>query len=54
MLLGLIVLGAVMVVTAVFALAAYLIDKGEERLEDEEGLDEKRQGDAGTAKFVRL
>jgi|HubBroStandDraft_2_1064218.scaffolds.fasta_scaffold1768654_1 hypothetical protein len=34
--LGLIVLGAVLTVTLVFALAAYLIDKGEERLEEGE------------------
>ena len=31
--LGVIVLGAVTAVTIVFALAAYLIDRGEERLE---------------------
>ncbi len=37
--LGFIVLGAVMVVTLVFALAAYLIDRGEERLEESEGAD---------------
>jgi hypothetical protein len=49
--LGLIVLGAVLIVTLVFALAAYLIDRGEERLERTElgdkgfpsvGGDEKR------------
>jgi hypothetical protein len=34
--LGFIVLGAVLTVTLVFALAAYLIDKGEERLEEGE------------------
>lgn len=34
--LGLIVLGAVLIVTLVFALAAYLIDRGEERLESTE------------------
>jgi hypothetical protein len=34
--LGLIVLGAVLIVTVVFALAAYLIDRGEARLESEE------------------
>jgi hypothetical protein len=34
--LGLIVLGAVLIVTLVFALAAYLIDRGEERLESAE------------------
>jgi hypothetical protein len=32
--LGLIVLGLVMVVTAVFALAAYVIDRSEAKLED--------------------
>ena len=32
--LGLIVLGLVMAVTAVFALAAYLIDRGEAKLEE--------------------
>ena len=32
-LLGLIVLGLVVVITAIFALAAYLIDKGEAKLE---------------------
>lgn len=32
--LGFIVLGAVLVVTLVFALAAYLIDRGEARLEE--------------------
>lgn len=35
--LGLIVLGAVMVVTVVFALAAFLIDRGEAALEQKEG-----------------
>ncbi len=34
--LGLIVLGLVLAVTLLFALAAYLIDRGEERLEDQE------------------
>jgi len=33
-LLGLTVLGLVVVVTAVFALAAYLIDRGEAKLEE--------------------
>ena len=32
--LGLIVLGAVIVVTAVFALTAYFIDRGEAKLEE--------------------
>jgi len=34
--LGLTVLGVVLTVTIVFALAAYLIDKGEERVEERE------------------
>jgi len=55
--LGLIVLGAVLAVTAVFALAAYLIDKGEERLEEQEGLkdapDSAKGKDDPAAKFAR-
>lgn len=35
--LGLIVLGAVLTVTIVFAVAAFLIDRGEAALEQEEG-----------------
>lgn len=47
--LGLIVLGVVLIVTLVFALAAYLIDKGEERLESAElgdkGFESTSQGE---------
>lgn len=52
--LGVIVLGAVTVVTIVFAVAAYLIDRGEERLEESEGGDKSFESMGGRERAERL